>query len=339
MGNTAGTEDVAVCKTRTRVGVVIVNWNAGALLERCIESLARQTFKPHRIIIVDNASSDRSADIVDKLYANVQVVRLETNVGFAAGNNIGVGHAADCKWIALLNPDAFAEPRWLEQLLFMASEHPEYAFFGSRMLVESNTNILDGTGDVYHVSGLAWRNGHGQLADHRNLEAVEIFTPCAAAALYRRDVLLETGGFDKIYFCYFEDVDLGFRLRLAGYRCLYVPDAVVHHVGSALTGRNTDFTVYHGHRNLVWSYFKNMPWPLLGLYLPQHILLNLVSLIWLTLRGHGRVIVKAKWDALKGLPRVLQERKIVQATRKVSAWELRRMMAKGLLTPYFRRHV
>lgn len=132
-------------------------------------------------------------------------------------------------------------------------------------------------------------------------------------------------------------MDLGFRLRLAGYRCLYVPDAVVHHVGSAITGRRSDFTVYHGHRNLVWVFVKNMPGPLFWLYLPQHLLFNLVSILWYTLRGQGRVILRAKWDAIRGLPRVWRQRKAIQAKRKVGAWELRRLMARGWLTPYLRR--
>jgi GT2 family glycosyltransferase len=165
-----------------------------------------------------------------------------------------------------------------------------------------------------------------------------VFAPCAAAALYRRDALVKVGGFDESYFAYLEDVDLGFRLRLAGYRCLYVPDAVVRHVGSATTGgQRSDFSVYHGHRNLVWTYFKNMPWPLFWLYLPQHILLNFVSIVYFALRGQGRVILRAKWDALKGLPRILKERRRIQKSRRVSSSELRRVMTKGLLTPYLRR--
>jgi GT2 family glycosyltransferase len=117
-----------------------------------------------------------------------------------------------------------------------------------------------------------------------------------------------------------------------------VPDAVVRHVGSATTGgQHSDFSVYHGHRNLVWTYFKNMPWPLFWLYLPQHLLLNLVSIVYFSLRGQGRVILKAKWDAIKGLPRILRERRRVQKNRRISSWELRRVMTKGLLTPYLRR--
>ena len=170
-----------------------------------------------------------------------------------------------------------------------------------------------------------------------DLEVKAIFSPCAAAALYRTEVLREVGGLDRSFFCFAEDVDLAFRLRLIGHSCLYVPQAVVDHVGSAMTGKHSDFSIYYGHRNMVWTYFKNMPWPLFWLYLPQHILLNLVSFIWFSLHRQMRVIFKSKWDALKGLPRVLQERKRVQASRLVSAWEIRRVMERGLLAPYRKR--
>ena len=116
-----------------------------------------------------------------------------------------------------------------------------------------------------------------------------------------------------------------------------MPQAAVSHVGSAMTGKHSDFSIYHGHRNLVWVYFKNMPGLLFWLYLPQHLLLNLVSLIWFSLRGHARVIFRAKWDALRGLPRILKERKRIQASRKVDVWALCRTMTKGLFTPYRRR--
>jgi GT2 family glycosyltransferase len=124
-------------------------------------------------------------------------------------------------------------------------------------------------------------------------------------------------------------VDLAFRLRLAGHRCLYVPDAVVRHVGSASSGRRSDFAVYHGHRNLVWTFVKNMPAPLLALYWPHHLLLNVAGLAWFTLRGQGRPIFRAKADALRGLPRVLRQRREIQAARRASSRELRRAMVGG----------
>ncbi len=316
---------------------IIVNWNSHSLLQPCLEALSRQTVGLDKIIVVDNASKDGSCIDIDKQYQKVTLIRLDTNTGFAIANNIGVEETMGYDWIALVNPDAFVRPDWLQRLLEAAKQYPEYACFGSRLLTAHDGAMLDGAGDIYHVSGLAWRRGHGQAAAGRGLERQEIFSPCAAAALYRREAFLAVGGFDESYFCYFEDVDLGFRLRLAGYRCLYVPEAVAYHMGSATTGKHSDFTVYHGHRNLVWTYFKNMPGSLLWLYLPQHLFLNLISLLWFALQGQGGAILKAKWDALKGLPRVMKRRRQIQVKRQVSAWDLRRVMAKGVLTPYLRR--
>lgn len=321
------------------VAVVIVNFNSGGMLRECVVALESQTRRADKVVIVDNGSTDNSLNILGSAAPNDQIVRAGKNIGFAAANNCAFNQLSDCRWIALLNPDALPAPNWLEALLSAAREYPDTGIFASRLVSRQNPNDLDGVGDEYHVSGLYWRRGHGAPAATTALGAAEIFSPCAAAAMYRTDLLREVGGFDENYFCYAEDVDLGFRLRLAGYRCLYVPDAVAYHVGSAITGRRSDFTVYHGHRNLVWTYFKNMPWPLFWLYLPQHILLNVITLGWFSLRGQARVIFKAKWDALKGLPRIFRERKKVQSKRRVSAWELRRVMAKGLFRPCFRHRM
>ncbi len=211
-----------------------------------------------------------------------------------------------------------------------ADRQPQYAYFASRMIQAGKPTVLDGAGDAYHVSGLAWRRGYGAPAAGRYGNQEEVFSPCAAAALYRRDAFEASGGFDEDFFCYLEDVDLGFRLRLAGYQCLYVPDALVHHVGSATTGKDSDFAVYHGHRNLVWTYVKNMPGPLFWLYLPLHLAANIYIVARYALMGRWRVILKAKWDAIKGLPKMWRKRKEIQARRVVSAWEIRRAMEKGL---------
>jgi GT2 family glycosyltransferase len=310
--------------------VVIVNANAGDYLEQTLAALDRQTLPPRRVIVVDNASVDGSADGIEERHPAVEVQRLTTNLGFAGGNNLGARDAEDCRWVALLNPDAFAEPDWLERLVDAAETNREYSFFASRLLQAQSPDILDGTGDVYHVSGLAWRRDHGRRVDERQLERGEVFSPCAAAALYERDAFLEVGGFDENFFCYFEDSDLSFRLRLAGRRCLYVPEAVVHHVGSATTGRESDFTIYHSCRNLAWAYVKNMPGPLFWLYLPQHLFVNILNVVWFSTTGQARIVLASKRDALRGLPRVLRERRAIQGRRRIAARDLRRQMDRGI---------
>lgn len=320
-----------------KVAVVIINFNSGRLLTECLTRLRAQTVLPNEVIVMDNASEDGSAQAAVQLYPDTKLIPLSRNMGFAAANNLAIRQETDADWIALLNPDAFTEPSWLESLLRAAHKNPEYSFFGSHMLAAGIPEQVDGTGDIYHVSGLVWRRGHGRSNASIPMRTGDIFSPCAAAALYRREDILEAGGFDENFFCYLEDVDLGFRLRLIGRRGLYVPDAVVQHVGSAISGKRSLFTIYHGHRNLVWTYVKNMPWPLFWIYLPQHILLNIVTVVWFTLRGQGKIILKAKWDALRGLPRVWRQRKAIQSKRRITSWELRGFMSKGLLHAYILR--
>ena len=320
------------------VAVIVVNWNSGPLLERCLSALRAQTLAPRRLIVVDNGSTDGS-ERAAREHPEVELLAMGANLGFAAGNNRGIAAAADCTWLALLNPDAFPDPGWLEALVGAADRDPRFAFLASRQLLADDPSRLDGAGDVYTVAGLAWRRHHRRPAAAHGHASEEVFAPCAAAALYRRDAVVEAGGFDESFFCYFEDVDLAFRLRLLGHRCLYVPEAVVHHVGSALSGRGSAFSVYHGHRNLVWTYWKNMPGALLALYWPLHLALNLASVPWFVPRGHGGTLLRAKWDALRGLPRVLRERRGVQARRRATARELRRVMVGGFRALGFGRGV
>ncbi len=216
-------------------------------------------------------------------------------------------------------------------MLAAAALHPDIAAFGSRQLCASRPELLDGVGDIYHISGIVWRDGHGQQASTVSSTPCEIFSPCAAAALYRRKPLLEVGGFDKDYFCYVEDVDLGFRLRLAGYKAMVVPDAVVKHIGSVTTGgQHSDFAVYHGHRNLVWTYIKDMPGILCWAFLPLHLLLNVACLLWFSARGQGSIIFRAKRDAIRGIPAMWRKRRVIQSSRIAAYGEVLGIMNKCL---------
>lgn len=318
------------------VGVVIVNWHTEDLLADTLAALARQTRLPDEVVVVDNGSR-KPLPVAAFAAAPPRLLSQPVNLGFAAGNNRAIA-ACDTTWLALLNPDALPETDWLEQLLDAAARHPQVAAFGSRQLMAEDPTRLDGLGDVYHVSGAAWRDGYRQAYRADALADAEIFAPCAAAALYRRDALLEVGAFDEDYFCYFEDVDLGFRLRLRGHRCMLAANAVVRHIGSASTGgQQSDFAVYHGHRNLVWTYVKDMPGIGLWLFLPQHLLFNLVALFYFTARGQAGAIWRAKWHALRGLPAAWRKRRDIQARRRVSWADLRGLMADGVLAPYRRK--
>jgi GT2 family glycosyltransferase len=224
------------------VSVIIVIWNSKKYLPACLDALLAQTNKDFEIVIMDNGSTDLEYLDLEENYPELEMTikKLNENLGFAVANNIGA-RLARGKWLALLNADAFPEPDWLEQLLRAADDNPEFTFFASRQIQANTPELLDGTGDTYHVSGLAWRQNYNHPVSKYGIQSGEVFSACAAAALYLRDDFIKVGGFDEDYFSYHEDVDLGFRLRLIGGRCLYVPQAVVYHVGSASTGKTSDF--------------------------------------------------------------------------------------------------
>jgi GT2 family glycosyltransferase len=317
------------------ISVIIVSWNSAAYIFRCLNALVAQTFTDFEVVLVDNGSTDGCLDGVESRWSGLtlRIERLEENRGFAAANNLGA-RLAHGEWLALLNSDAFPDPDWLEKLFLAAGRHPEFSFFASRQIQANSPDFLDGAGDAYHISGLAWRRYAGLPAAQFGLETEEVFSPCAAAALYSRQAFLQVGGFDEDFFSYHEDVDLGFRMRLQGFRCLYVPDAVVYHIGSATLGAQSDFALYHWQRNFIWSFVQNMPSALLWRALPAHLMANFIYQLNYTLRGRGKILLKAKKDALRGFSRALRKRRMIQENRKVSGAELSRTLEQGWLQPY-----
>jgi GT2 family glycosyltransferase len=210
-------------------------------------------------------------------------------------------------WIATLNPDAFPEAGWLQALVDAAAWSGADAV-ASLQLDDADPDRLDGAGDVFSVSGFAWRGGYGGPRSQAPELAVEVFAPCAAAALYRRSVFEALGGFDERYFCYFEDVDLGARLRARGGLTVLEPGAVVRHVGSASTRTLSGFAEYHGTRNRLWTFAKLMPTWLLPVALPAHLAVALYVLG----RSPSRELRDARWrglrDGWRGLRPFLRER-------------------------------
>ena len=319
-----------------RVSIIVVNYNSGVYLQRCLACLAAQSILPDKILVVDNGSSDGSASAAERmakqdshLAPRISFDMVGENLGFAAANNRAVA-TCESELVALLNPDAFPEPGWLAALLAAAHAHPDAAAFGSRQMLDGTPDLLDGVGDVYHISGLSWRAGHGCPLTPADALDREIFSPCAAAALYRRGALNEVGGFDEDFFWYLEDVDLGFRLRLAGYQCRYVSGAVVWHVVGGSVSTNADFAAYYGQRNLVFCFFKNMPALLFLGFLPAHLSQTIVASAIYATRGQFPTLLKAKWHALTALPHCWQKRRKVQSQRRVSTAAVWRMLDKSL---------
>jgi GT2 family glycosyltransferase len=331
----AGKKRAALMQPIPLVSIIITYWNNAEHLPHCLRCLSLQTFQDFEIVIIDNGSLDGGTDQLEQTYPQlrIHIERLPSNKGFAVANNLGA-EIARGRWLALLNTDAFPEPEWLEKILQAANKHPEFSFFSCRQIQSNQPDILDGSGDEYHISGLAWRRFYNYPAHNFGLKEEEVFSACAAASMYHRDDFLKVGGFDEDYFSYFEDVDLSFRLRLGGGRCLYVPQAVVYHVGSASSGKTSNFVIYYGHRNLVWTFFKNMPGPLFWLYLPLHILINVLFVISFLLKKRGTTILRAKMDAFFQLPAIIRKRNQIQNSRKATVLAIWQVLNRDLLAPY-----
>jgi GT2 family glycosyltransferase len=314
------------------VSVIILTWNSAAHLPRCLACLAQQTCQDFEVLIIDNHSTDDTTLGLEKNYPqlNLRVERLESNLGFAAGNNLGARLARGQR-LTLLNADAFLEPDWLAQMLTAAQRHPN-AFFSARLVQANAPELLDGQGDVYHISGLAWRRNYC-MPSSINLPEGQVFSACAAAAFYPKQAFLAIGGFDEDYFAYHEDDDLGFRLRHAGLQCIYIPGATAHHVGSTSFGKRGERATYLGHRNLVWTYVKNMPTLLFWFFLPLHLAYTLMHLVYFAKIGQGRVFWQARLDAWKSLGAVLKKRKTIQQGKIARTGDILRVMERAPFAP------
>ncbi len=307
------------------VSVVVLTYQSGATLQRCLAALKAQSVQGFEILLADNGSSDGAPQAAAKADPGLTLMNNAGNVGFAAGNNRAAEEARG-RWLVLLNPDAYPEPDWLEQFLTAARSHPKVRCFTARQKMAEDPSRLDGLGDAMTGIGFPFRGGYG-LPDPGPMADSEVFSPCGAAMMIDRDLFLGMGGFDESFFCYCEDADLGYRLRLTGEPVVLAAQAVVLHEGSVSTGgRRSDFSLFHGARNRMWLYVKDTPLPLLLLTLPFHLLATLAAWIRATVQGHAEPVEQGLEEAIKALPQVWKRRRAVQAARRVSSLKIAAMM-------------
>lgn len=312
------------------VSVVVLNFNGRTWLPGCLGALAAQPGAPaFETILVDNGSTDGSAELVRTSWPDVRVAANDGNLGFAAGNNAGA-RLAHGDWIAFLNNDTVPESEWLGRLYAEALAHPECALITSRLVFLHDPSIVDSAGDGYLRAGGAFKHGHGapaaQFAASR-----EVFGACGGAFMIRRERFEALGGFDPRFFMNYEDVDLSYRARLAGMRTWYAASAVVRHAGSASLGTGSQAAVFYGQRNLEWTWIKNTPRGLLAATALPHLLYSLAGVAHYAAAGRGGAALRGKWAALAALPHVLRDRRRVQASRAVETRDLTRFMEPGWL--------
>lgn len=312
-----------------RVSVIIVNWNGRRLLQTCLGALKMQSFADYETVLVDNGSTDGSVEFVREHFQGVDVIALPNNRGFSHASNVGIQRARG-EYVATLNNDAEADASWLGQLVTALEANPQIGFCASKMLLHRDRDLADACGDFYTVEGIPGKIGHLEPADRYTVPR-EVFGACAGAAIYRRSMLEELGGFDEDFFIVHEDSDLSFRAQLMGYGCLYVPTAMVNHHLSATLGEQSDIAAYHAQRNAEFVFFKNMPTALLLKYLPLHLLTDLLLMVRYLRHRQALVFVKAKLHVLAMMPKILEKRHRIQQVRRASTAEIDRLLVKGWL--------
>jgi GT2 family glycosyltransferase len=305
-----------------RVSIVIPSWNGRELLVDCLRTLGRQTFRDFETIVVDGGSTDGTREWLRSAHPEVRLVELTENRGFAFAVNRGI-EAAGGDAIVLLNNDTEAEPEWLAALVRAMERDPAAGLFASRVLQHHDRTRIDSAGDTLGL--FAHQAGHGLPDGSEYDEPRYVISACAAAALYRRAVFDEVGLFDERLVSYLEDVDIGVRAAYAGFRTLYVPDAVIYHKGSATANRMNHTKIRLLLRNSLFLFFQYMPprvilkwgipmvgWPIV------YALLNRVPL------RHGFAAV---WGLLRSAPAVLRRRRQVRGGAAIDDRTFRRFLS------------
>jgi GT2 family glycosyltransferase len=321
-----------------KIAVIIVNWNGKHFLDTCLSSLVKQTYKNYYVIVVDNGSTDGSCEFIENAYPQIRLIKLSENTGFAKGNNIGIREAfkdKDIKYIALLNNDAKVDMRWLHEMVKAAEENETIGmcsckiFLGETTIIQNIANYItrDGSGG----SLLFGKKDTNHYSHNR-----EVFCPCGAAALYKREMLEHVGLFDEDFFSYFEDLDLGWRGRLNGWKCMHVANAIVHHYHSKTYGAASPMKAYYIERNRIWFVIKNFPMRHLLASVPYSIMryFSLAKNAWKGVDSAGKlaqdtsalnlvtITLKAYRDALVKAAKMIVKRGKVRNLQKVSNEEI-----------------
>jgi GT2 family glycosyltransferase len=301
------------------VSIVIPNWNGKKFLAGCLDSLAKQTYESIEIIIVDNGSKDGSVEFLQTNYAHVRLALFEHNTGFSVAVNRGIRESLG-EFVALLNNDTVVDPHWAEEMVKAMRAHPEIGSAGCKMLAYDDHSMLDGAGDGYRRGGLPGRIGHRERDTGRFDVPRYILGACGGAAFYRLSLFDAIGYLDDDYFAYLEDVDFGLRAQSAGFKCYYVPSAIVYHLGCGTTGSGYNpLVVRLSSQNNINTIVKNIPTPLLLKFMPQILYWQLYYLAVVMVRS-GQILpwLEGLYRAIKLLPRMLAKRRQIDAQRKVS---------------------
>ena len=319
------------------ISVIILNWNGIRHLGPCLDALSAQTYSPVEAIVVDNGSTDGSLEWVRTHSPGVRLIENGKNLGFGGGMNIGI-LAARGRFVMVLNNDTRLDPGCVEALKESIEKDENYGACASKILLEEEGDRIDAAGIAICPDGLSIGRGRLEKSDLYDRE-MEVFFASGCACLYRREMLEDIGLFDEDFFAYAEDTDMGWRARLAGWKCIYSPKAVVFHLHSASSGPYSHLKAYLVERNRIWVAIKNFPVPLL--------IFGQCFALWRYLwQGYGaftgkgaagrfttefskmdlaKILVKVYLSIWKSFPQLLRKRKIIQNRKRIPNREVYRL--------------
>lgn len=320
-----------------KISIIIPNLDGEHFLDVCLTSLERQSYQDFELIIVDNASCDNSLNLVAARYPLAKIYRFNENQGFSRAINQGLTLAAG-DYIFLLNNDTELDHDCLKNLNAFLDERPDIAFAAAKMLFFDDRKIINNAGDTLSIYGLAHRRGQGDLDRGQYREAEEIFSVCAGGAIYRRELLTRLNGFSENFWAYLEDIDLGFRANLLGYRGYFVPSAVIYHVDGGTSKKTKNLVHFLTIRNSLYLVYRNYPLSLLLCLFP-FLLIGQIRHIFSGLKHHYLPeVIKAYRDFIRMLPALSRQRHVIQTSRVISSYQVFKLLSKKY--PFsFKRHI
>ena len=282
--------------------VIIPNFNGKHLLKECLKSLKYQN-SSFEVIVIDNGSTDGGADYISKNYPEFNLIVNNENFGFAVAVNQGI-KASNTEYVFLMNNDVVLEHDCISNLLECIQKDKKVFAAASKMVQYHDKTIIDDAGDEYTILGYTKKVGNGKSIKLYENER-EIFSACAGASIYRRDVFNKIGYFDENFFAYMEDVDISYRARIYGYKCIYCPKAVVYHVGSATSGsKYNPFKIRLAARNNIYVPYKNMPWPMLTVNFLFLSLGYLIKYLFFIRKGYGNEYIEGLKEGINSRDKI-----------------------------------
>jgi len=318
------------------ISIIIPNLNGEKYLNDCLTSIKNQEIDEEiEIIVVDNGSNDNSEKIIKENFPEIKFIKFDKNNGFARAVNIGIKNS-NGNYIILLNNDTILDKNFVKNLKNALDNNPEVGFCASRILMINNKDLIYGAGDIYKNNGTAELRGYGKL---KNLfkKSEFVFGACAAASIYRKEIFDNIGFFDEDFFAYYEDIDFDWRAQLFGYKCLYVPDAIVYHYGSVTFGNFSDFKIYYGTRNILLVLFKDVPKFILKKYFFHILFFQLGRFIFFILMGRFKPYIRGVIDAFKMYKIMQIKRKKIEQNINVSKDYINSLITKISIYEYIEK--